>query len=308
MSLIFEQSSEFILLGGYGLAALSAYLLVKTLVQEEAQRSAEDNLGEGGSSSKSGALRSVRPFLRQYLVPMIQGKEGWEKKRTNYRRKLISAGLKNDLTADEYISLKLFLVVFLPLAIVMAKVLKLIELDINALVICGSIAAGWMGPDQWLDGIIQKRFKEVKRALPFVVDLLALSTEAGMDFIGAIGKVVEKAKPSPFIEELEQVLKEIKVGSSRSEALQEMAIRLDMREISSFVAILVSAEQMGASIGKTLRQQSDQIRVQRFLEAEKAGAAAVQKLVVVTMVVVLPAVFLMTLGPFLVSAMQDGGP
>jgi tight adherence protein C len=146
----------------------------------------------------------------------------------------------------------------------------------------------------------------VIKALPFVVDLLALSTEAGLDFIGAIQKVVEKAAPSPFIDELTQVLKEIKVGSSRAEALREMAFRINMQEVNSFVAVLVSADQMGASIGKVLRQQSEQIRTLRFLRAEKAGAVAAQKLMFPTFALILPAILIVMLAPFALQAMLEG--
>jgi tight adherence protein C len=142
--------------------------------------------------------------------------------------------------------------------------------------------------------------------MPFIVDLLALSTEAGLDFMGAIGKVVEKAKPSPLVEEFEQVLKEIQVGSSRAEALQEMSNRLNMSEISSFVAILISADQMGASIGKVLRQQSEQIRTERFLAGEKEGAKASQKIMLPMFLFILPAIMLTIFGPFLLQMMQSG--
>ena len=143
--------------------------------------------------------------------------------------------------------------------------------------------------------------------MPFVVDLLALSTEAGLDFIGAIQKVVEKAVPSPLIDELEQALKEIKVGSSRAEALRELASRINMQEVNSFIAVLVSADQMGASIGKVLRQQSDQIRTLRFVRAEKAGAVSAQKLMLPTFGLILPAILLIMLGPFLLQSMAGGG-
>src|SRR6185437_3596366 len=101
--------------------------------------------------------------------------------------------------------------------------------------------------------------------------------------VGAIGKVVEKANPSPLVDEFGQLLKEIKVGASRADGLREMGARIDMQEMNSFVAILISADQMGASIGKILRQQSEQIRTQRMLLAEKAGAAATQKVMIVMM-------------------------
>ena len=136
---------------------------------------------------------------------------------------------------------------------------------------------------------------------------MALSTEAGLDFIGAIGKVVEKAAPSPLVDEFEQLLKEIKVGSSRNEALREMANRIDATEVNSFIAILISADQMGAPVGKTLRQQSEQIRSDRFVRAEKAGAAAAQKLLFPLVFFILPAVLLMVFGPFFLSFLSSSG-
>jgi tight adherence protein C len=125
--------------------------------------------------------------------------------------------------------------------------------------------------------------------------------------VGAIGKVVEKAKPSPLVDELSQVLKEIKVGSSRSEALKEMAVRLGLSEVNSFIAILVSAEQMGASIGKVLRQQSEQMRVERMMRAEKAGAAASAKIIVPVILIIMPAVLLVMVGPMALSIVLGGG-
>lgn len=143
--------------------------------------------------------------------------------------------------------------------------------------------------------------------MPFIVDLLALSTEAGLDFVGAIGKVVEKAVHSPLVEEFAQLLKEIKVGSSRQEALREMAVRISMPEMNSFVAILISADQMGASIGKILRQQSDQIRTERLIRAEKAGAAAAQKILFPLVLFILPSVLLMVFGPFILGFIYPNG-
>jgi tight adherence protein C len=140
------------------------------------------------------------------------------------------------------------------------------------------------------------------------VDLLALSTEAGLDFMGAIGKVVEKAKPSPLVQELEMLLKEIKIGASRAEAMRSMAWRIDLMEINSFVAVLISADEMGASIGKILRQQSEQIRHQRFIRAEKAGAKASQAVLIPMMLFIMPAIFIIIFGPFILGMRAEGNP
>ena len=125
--------------------------------------------------------------------------------------------------------------------------------------------------------------------------------------MGAIGQVVEKAKSSPLVEEFSQLLKEMKVGSSRQDALREMGSRIAMTEMNSFIAILISADQMGASIGKILRQQSEQIRISRMLRAERAGAAATQKVLIPLVCCIVPAVMLMVFGPFMLGVMYPHG-
>jgi tight adherence protein C len=213
--------------------------------------------------------------------------------------------LSEELTPDEFIAFKAFMIVFFP---IVGGVLKAGDfLDLPTYVILGSGIAGWFYPDYWMSRRIQQRRKDILKAMPFIVDLLALSTEAGLDFVGAIGKVVEKAVSSPLVDEFAQYLKEIKVGSSRAEALREMSVRIDMTEFNSFAAILISADQMGASIGKILRQQSEQIRGERMVRAEKAGAAAAQKLMLPILLFIVPAVFLMIFGPYLLSFLYPNG-
>jgi tight adherence protein C len=121
--------------------------------------------------------------------------------------------------------------------------------------------------------------------------------------MGAIGKVVEKAKRGPFVQEMDTLLREIKVGASRAEAMRNMAWRIDMTEVNSFVAVLISADEMGASIGKILRQQSEQIRHERFMRAEKAGAKASQKVLFPMIFFIIPAIFIMIFGPFALQFM-----
>jgi len=185
------------------------------------------------------------------------------------------------------------------------KVGQLIDLSWPVIFLSG--IAGWFYPDLWIRGLIAKRQREILRSLPFTVDLLAVSVDAGLDFLGAIGKVVEKSKPNALVEELEQVLREIKVGTSRTDALRDMAKRVGMTEMNSFIAILISSEKMGSPIGRVLRQQSEQIRMERFVRAEKLGAIAAQKLMLPIIFLVVPAVMLMIFGPFILSIVGGGG-
>jgi tight adherence protein C len=296
---------ELVLKAGYALIFLSVFIFARMLLSEQENMSAQENLRElDGKKTSNALVRFTRPFFSQYIVPAIRGRARFNETRTKYRRKIISGGLKDELTADEFIAFKILLIVVFPMIGGFIRALNLYDLPMWVIYILPVV--GFFYPDFWVRSRILTRHKSVIKSLPFVVDLLALSTEAGLDFIGAIQKVVEKAAPSPFIDELTQVLKEIKVGSSRAEALREMAFRINLQEVNSFIAVLVSADQMGASIGKVLRQQSEQIRTLRFVKAEKAGALATQKLMFPTFALILPAILIVMLCPFLLASMSGG--
>jgi tight adherence protein C len=300
-----SEYSEFVLTAGYGIIFVSVAIFSFMLVSEQENLDAQENLRElDGKKTSNPLVKFTRPVFSQYLVPAIRGNPRFDEWRVKYRRKIISGGLKEELTADEFIAFKFMLIAVFPLIGGFVRALDLA--DVPNLVILALPVVGYMYPDLWVNSRITERHKKVIRSLPFVVDLLALSTEAGLDFIGAIQKVVEKAAPSPLIEELEQVLKEIKVGSARGDALREMAFRINLQEVNSFVAVLCSADAMGASIGKVLRQQSEQIRVLRFVQAEKAGAIANQKLMFPTFCLILPAIAIVMGAPFYLQS-QAGG-
>jgi tight adherence protein C len=297
------ERGQFVIYVAYLLIGAAAFILARMLAEEQESRAAQENLEDQRDRKASNPLvKLLRPFFSQYIVPMVRGKPYWDKNRKLYRRKVIAAGLREELTADEFISFKLVLILFFPIVAGLITAFDIYEIPWYGCI--GAGAVGWFYPDFWAKGLIEARQKQVLRAMPFIVDLLALSTEAGLDFLGAIGKVVEKAPPSPIVEEFGQLLKEIKVGASRQDALREMATRLDMTQVNSFVAILISADQMGASIGKILRQQSEQIRGERMIRAEKAGAAASQKIMIPILFIVLPAVLLMIFGPMAISTMS----
>ncbi|MGK5082911.1 type II secretion system F family protein [Bdellovibrionota bacterium FG-1] len=300
------ENGQLVLYAAYVLIFVGAFLLGRMVMAEQETRVAQENLeDQRDRKSSSFLVKITRPLFTQYVVPMIRGKPFWDRQRKKYRRKIIAGGVKDELTSDEFISFKLFLIVFFPLVGGFLRAADMLDVDWFYIVASGIV--GWFYPDIWVKGRIEGRQKQVIKAMPFIVDLLALSTEAGLDFIGAIGKVVEKAIPSPLVEELGQMLKEIKVGSSRQDALREMAARLDVQEVNSFVAILISADQMGASIGKVLRQQSEGIRVQRMLMAEKAGAAAAQKMLIPMMLFIVPAVFILIFAPVALQQIYPNG-
>lgn len=287
---------------------VAIYFMVRTVFSDEERRSAGRALGNYRADAPDAGnviLRYSRPFFSRYLVPIVEEMK-IEDTRKQLKRKLASAGLSEVLTPNELFSFKLFLIVGFPFLLVFMKLAW--EMDVPAYMFPISMLIGYYYPDKlWLGSVIKNRQADIKRAMPFVVDLLALSTEAGLDFMGAIGKVVEKARPSPLVQELDMLLKEIKVGSSRAESMRNMAWRIDLMEVNSFVAVLISADEMGASIGKILRQQSEQIRHERFIRAEKAGAKATQMVLLPMMLFIMPAIFIIIFGPFVLGMRGDNG-
>lgn len=287
---------------------LAIYFIVRTVFSDEEKRSAGRQLGNYRADAPDAGnvvLKYSRPFFSRYIVPVVEDLK-IDDTRKLLKRKLASAGLTESLTPDELYSFKLFLIVGFPFLMGFMRIAWEMEIPFYAFPI--AMVIGYFYPDKiWLSSVIKRRQDDIRRAMPFVVDLLALSTEAGLDFMGAISKVVEKAKPSPLIQELDMLLKEIKIGSSRAEAMRSMAWRIDLMEVNSFVAVLISADEMGASIGKILRQQSEQIRHERFIRAEKAGAKATQMVLLPMMLFIMPAIFIIIFGPFILGMRGDSG-
>ncbi len=155
----------------------------------------------------------------------------------------------------------------------------------------------------WVGDQVKKRHLLISRALPYNLDLLTLSVEAGLDFTAALAKVVEKGKPGPLREELQLVLKQLKMGKTREEALKSMIARVDLPALSTFVTALVQADKMGTSLGKVLRIQSTQLRVDRSQRAEKLAAEAPVKMLFPLIACIFPTVFLVLFGPIVFQYM-----
>jgi tight adherence protein C len=165
---------------------------------------------------------------------------------------------------------------------------------------------GFVFPYIWLSDQIKKRQRAITRALPYNIDLLTLSVEAGLDFQAALGTVVEKGQPGPLIEEFNIVLNEIRLGKTRAEALRTMAERVQLIDVSGFVSNLVQADRMGTSLGKVLRIQSTQMRISRTHRAEKLANEAPIKMLLPLIGCFFPTVFLILFGPIVYRLMYGG--
>jgi tight adherence protein C len=156
---------------------------------------------------------------------------------------------------------------------------------------------GALYPLIWLRDKVRARHHAITRALPYNLDLLTLSVEAGLDFAAALGKVVEKGRKGPLSDELSITLKELKLGKTREEALRNLAARVELQTLTSFVQALIQADKMGTPLGKILRILSTQMRIERTQRAEKLANEAPVKLLLPLIGFIFPTIFIMLFGP-----------
>lgn len=292
------------------LTGLSIFLVTNLMFQEEDEYKAQEKLESGAGSDKESlaqhgiVLRYSRPFFRRYVTPIVAGFKNKKKIRERYKRKLASAGLTDVLSPEDFYSFKLFLIVGFPIVFLILRTFLEETWPLNYIFFISIL--GFFYPDIWIRGKIQERQQDIIRNMPFAVDMLALSVEAGLDFIAAMSKVNEKARPSALTNEFSILMKEIQIGASRAEALRNMAWRIDLIQISSFCATLIAADSVGASIGPILKALSVEIRQKRSSEVEKAGATAATKILFPMLFLIVPAVFIVVGAPLALEAMTGG--
>ena len=155
---------------------------------------------------------------------------------------------------------------------------------------------GWMLPGTWLKGQVKRRQKGVLMALPDALDMVTTCVGAGLGLDAALARVAGKIG-GPLADELNHMLREVAMGKLRREALSEMADRIGVEELSSFVNAVIQAEQLGVSIGQVLRVQSDQMRTRRRQRVEQTAHEAPIKMIFPLVLFIFPAFMLVILGP-----------
>lgn len=161
-----------------------------------------------------------------------------------------------------------------------------------------------MAPDYIVGNALTKRQAQIRRALPDLLDLLVVCTEAGMGLDAALAEVVSR-KEGPLVDEFARTLVEVRLGKRRNEAWQDMAARVDVQELSTLVAALYQAQTMGVSIAKALRTHADALRSQRSLRIKEQSALLSTKMLFPLVLFIFPALFVVILGPGAVQVMQS---
>jgi tight adherence protein C len=162
---------------------------------------------------------------------------------------------------------------------------------------------GYTFPSAGLSARASKRQKEIRKAMPDTMDLLTISVEAGLGFDAALAQVVKNV-PGPLSEEIARMLQEMQIGVSRSEALRHLNDRTEVPELDGFVLSMIQADKYGVGVAKVLRGQATELRQKRRQRAEEVAQKVPLKLLFPTIFLVLPAMFIVILGPGAIKAYQ----
>lgn len=224
---------------------------------------------------------AVEPFVR-WLGVRLSGILG-DSQRTEIDRQIGLAGDYMGLTSDEYLALTLLSTVLGGLVGWAAGWL----LDLGGITIVVGVMLGAALPYMQISGVAQERLKNVARGLPYVIDLMALSMSAGLDFPGAVRQVVEKSSnpEDPIVEEFTLILQTMNLGRTRREALLEFARRTPIEAVTEFVNSLVQAEERGNPVAEVLTIQATVARARRSVRAEEMAAKAGVQLIAPLMLV-----------------------
>ena len=152
--------------------------------------------------------------------------------------------------------------------------------------------AGYFFPLVWLSDTRKRRQSSVIKTLPVYLDFITMAVEAGLNLQGALQQAMNKGPDGPLKNEFSIVMRDLRSGLSRADALKRMSERLDVKDITSFVNAMIQAERMGSSMAKTLRLQSDQRRTERFQRAEKQAMQAPVKLIFPLIAFIFPVTFI----------------
>ncbi|MDX2159751.1 MAG: type II secretion system F family protein [bacterium] len=163
----------------------------------------------------------------------------------------------------------------------------------------GFTAIGYFLPIMMVGSRIKRRQNSIVKALPDALDLLVICVEAGLGFDMAMGKVFEKWDNELAVA-FGRVLREIQLGKSRRDALRDMSNRMDVPDVTTFVAAIIQADQLGVSMGKILRVQADQMRVKRRQRAQEKAHQAPVKMMIPMVFLIFPSIWIVLLGPSLI--------
>jgi len=246
-------------------------------------------------------LRLTWPLVRFFEYHVCQFIPGAALERTH--QKLALTGVGYLVSAEQFFAIRILSTIG---GFGFAWVcLKMLESSSPSALLLG-LVFGYFYPELWLNDTRTRRSKAVQRTLPSYLDFITMAVEAGLNMTGAITQAMDKGPPGPLKHEFFMVVRDLRSGLPRADALRRMEARLQMPEITSFVGTVIQAEKMGASLGAALRVQAEQRRTERFQRAEKLAMEAPVKLILPLMMFIFPVTFIVLGFPIVMKFLSSG--
>ena len=247
-------------------------------------------------------LELEQPFQDRVLIPLMRsilqvlGRYGPKQSADRLRLSLQQAGNPGNLQPLQFSGIRIGLAVIL--VIVFGVITVSQGLPLTQILMYTAIGGvmGYLLPGIWLGQQIKRRKKNILKSLPDSLDLLCISVEAGLSFDQALGRVSEKWD-NELCKEFKRMLTDVRLGRARRDALRDMSARCGVEDVQTFVAAVIQAEQLGVSMSRILRIQSDQMRLRRRQRAEEEAHKAPIKMLFPMVFLIFPSLFVVILGP-----------
>jgi tight adherence protein C len=296
---------------GLGVLLLVVLVLIgiRAIRSRQSGPSIEDRMAEFGAMEAPPTLEEIelsQPFTERILLPMVDNLSEFatrftpQKSMESIQHKLDLAGNPYDWSPTRFLGLRVLAAILmggLGIFVVITASFPFIQ---RVGLAAGMVGLGYYLPVLWLSGQISSRQDEIIKALPDALDLLTICVEAGLGFDAAMSKVAAKWD-NELSTEFSRVIQELQLGKLRREALRDMADRIEIKDVSTFIAAIIQADQLGVSIAKVLRIQSEQMRMRRRQRAEEAARKAPIKMLPAIAFLIFPAIFIILLGPAVVK-------
>ena len=305
------MGNPLLLTGLIGIAAALSLALAAVVVGGEDRRRVNRSLAAVAAMRLSGAAvePQVAPFLERVLAPGHAKLARLARRFTptgvaaSLQRRLDVAGNPHGWTADRVMAVKgAGLVVGGGLGLLLGPSPVLLR----TLCVAGVGAVGLFLPDVLLYNAGVKRQDRIRRTLPDAIDLLTISVEAGLGFDAAMDQVA-KNTDGPLAGEFSRVLQEMQIGKSRADAFRAVLDRTDVVELRAFVSSIVQADSLGIPVARVLREQSKELRIKRRQLAEERAQKVPVKILVPLVLCVFPALFVVVIGPGVISILGAFG-
>lgn len=292
------------------LSFLAVVFIVRAItegMQGHRIKSRVDAVVEGTRSSKRRRLPRLDTAKFDNLIAALSRlslpEQGWQT--SEVALKFIRAGFRSATAPRTYYAIKSLLAIVFPLTAGVFLFVAMPSIGISRIgfIVVIIAAAGYYGPDMFLRSRTESRAKEMRETLPDLLDLLVIAIESGLGVDAALNRVSrEIVRASPVLaEEFYLTSLEIRAGAGRIPALKNLALRVNIDDLSNLVAMLVQADKFGTSLGASLRIQSEVMRVKRMQRAEELAAKIPVKMLFPLIFFIFPALMIVILGPAMLS-------